>query len=202
MRGEPVTLLGRGILAGLVGVLGNELVARYKIRVGSEIGSASLVADGQHSRVDGLTSLAAFLGLLGVFLGRQFDVPALALADPIAGFVITLAIAWILVEVGRDIVGRLMDAIDPTIVDEMERIAESVEGVDHVHDVRARWLGHNITMELHICVAGEQTLNEAHTLSEQVREELMYHIPRVNDVLIHIDSHENYHHQMKGVEIP
>ena len=84
----------------------------------------------------------------------------------------------------------------------MERIAESVEGVDHVHDVRARWLGHNITMELHICVAGEQALDAAHALSEQVREELMHHIPRVNDVLIHVDSHENYHHQMKDVEIP
>lgn len=201
VRGEPVTLLGLGMLAGLVGMLGNELVARYKIRVGNEIGSASLVADGQHSRVDGLTSLAAFLGLLGVYLGRQFDIPALALADPIAGFIITLAIAWILVQVGRDIVGRLMDAIDPAIVDEMERIAERVAGVDHVHDVRARWLGHNITMELHICVAGDQTLNAAHALGEIVREELMHHIPRLNDVLIHFDSHESYH-EKAAVELP
>jgi cation diffusion facilitator family transporter len=190
VRGEPITLLGLGMLAGLVGVVGNEAVARYKIRVGNEIGSASLVADGQHSRVDGLTSLAAFLGLLGVFLGRQFDIPGLALADPIAGFVITLAILWILVDVGADVVGRLMDAIDPAIVEEMERIATSVEGVSSVHNLRARWLGHNITMEIHICVAGGQTLAEAHALGEKVRHELLHHIPRLSDVIVHADPQD------------
>lgn len=195
VRGQPVTLLGWGMLAGLVGMLGNELVARYKIKVGSEIGSASLVADGQHSRVDGLTSLAAFLGLLGVYLGRRFDVPMLALADPVAGFVITLAIVWILFEVGRDILGRLMDAIDPAIVDEMERIVSGIEGIHHVHDVRARWLGHNITVEMHICMDGERTLLEAHDLSERAREELLHHVPRLSNVIIHVDAHESYHQE-------
>lgn len=202
VRGEPLRLLELGMVAGLVGVAGNELVARYKIKTGEEIGSAALVADGQHSRVDGLTSLAAFLGLLGVFLGRRLDVPELALADPIAGFIITGAIIWILVNVGRDIVDRLMDAIDPEIVEEMERIASKVEGVHHVHDVRARWMGHNITMELHICVAGNRTVDEAHALSEEVRHELLHHIPRLSDAIIHVDSHESYHQSEKKVQIP
>ena len=190
IRGEPVTLLGWGMLAGLVGVFGNEAVARYKIAVGTRIGSASLVADGQHSRVDGLTSLAAFLGLLGVFVGRQFDITVLALADPIAGFVITLAIVWILVDVGRDIVSRLMDAIDPAIIDRMEQVASAVKGIQHVHAVRARWVGHRITMEVHVCVDGTLPLAEAHALGERVRHELLEHIERLHDVIVHSDPHE------------
>lgn len=201
VRGEELTLLGWGMLAGAVGIAGNEGVARYKIRVGKEIGSASLVADGQHSRVDGLTSLAALLGLFGVYLGRVLDIPMLALADPIAGFVITLAIAWILFDVGHDIIARLMDAIDPAIVDEMERIAAQTGDVDHVHDIRARWLGHNIVMEVHVCVDGDKTVDQAHDLAETVRHDLLHHIPRLSDVIVRIDSHEKYHEEQR-VSLP
>jgi cation diffusion facilitator family transporter len=187
---ERPTLIGWSIVASVVGMIGNEMVARYKIRVGKKIGSASLVAEGHHSRIDSLTSLAAGAGLVGVVLGFP-------LADPIAGFVITFAILGILVEVGRGILSRLMDAMEPETIDRIEKIAASVKGVQEVHDVRARWLGHNITVELHICIDGDKSLIDAHAICEEVRHELLEHVPRLSDVIVHADpveSFPNEHH--------
>ncbi len=112
------TQIGWGIMAALVGFAGNEAIAQYKIRVGKRINSQPLVADGQHSRTDGLTSLAAAAGLFLTALG----VPK---ADPVAGLLISVAILYILVDVGREVLGRLMDAVDPAII---ARIRAQAEG--------------------------------------------------------------------------
>ncbi|MBI4315363.1 MAG: cation transporter [Chloroflexi bacterium] len=188
-------LIGASIVAAVVGMVGNEAVARYKIRVGEKIGSAVLVAEGRHSRIDSLTSLAAGIGLVGVWLGFP-------LADPIAGLVITLAIAGILWEVGRDILGRLLDAIEPETVDEIARLASGVSGVQEVRGIRVRWLGHNITVELQICVDGRLPVTDAHTIAERVRGELLGHMPKINDVIVHVDPVETYagEHHLKGDE--
>ena len=100
--------------AGVIGFAGNELVALYRIRVGRRIGSAALVADGLHARTDGLTSLAVVLGAAGV----AARLPA---ADPIVGLLITVAILVVLRDAARDVFRRLMDAVDPDLVDAAER---------------------------------------------------------------------------------
>lgn len=180
ISGSVPTNLGWGILAGMIGFLGNEIVAQYRIRVGKEIGSAALVADGQHARIDGLTSLAAVAGLIGVWLGFP-------LADPLAGFVITLAILGIVWEVGRDILGRLLDAIEPETVDQIEQITASVPGVEQFHGVRARWLGHQVYIELHIDVDPQLTVAQGHAIAEEVRHRLLHQIPRLTDIIVHVD---------------
>ena len=121
---EPAEVTNLGLLAtaGVVGFIGNELVAIYRIRVGTEIGSQALVADGLHARTDGLTSIAVVVAAAGVWLGFP-------LADPIIGLVITVAILWILRDAARAVFRRLMDAVDPELVDEVERVAAAVEGV-------------------------------------------------------------------------
>lgn len=182
---ERPTLIEWGIVASVVGMIGNEIVARYKMSVGKKIGSAAMIAEGQHSRIDGLTSLAAGAGLVGVLLGFP-------LADPIAGFLITFAILGIVWEVGRDILGRLMDAMEPETIDQIEKLAASVEGVEHVHDVKARWMGHKITVELHITVDGHSTVIQGHAIGEEVRHELLEHVPRLTDVIVHVDPVESY----------
>jgi cation diffusion facilitator family transporter len=182
---ERPRLIEWGIVASVVGMLGNEVVARYKIRVGKRIGSAALVAEGHHSRIDSLTSLAAGAGLVGVLLGFP-------LADPIAGFIITFAILGIVWEVGREILSRLMDAIEPQTVAEIERIAGGVEGVREVADVKARWLGHNITVELCVSVDNNLSVVDGHTIGEQVRHELLGHVERISEVIVHVDPVEAF----------
>ena len=109
----PVEHLGWVAAAGVVGFVGNELVALYRIRVGRRIGSAALVADGLHARTDGFTSLAVVLGAGGVALGFP-------LADPIVGLLITVAILAVLRTAARDVFRRLMDGVDPELVDAAE----------------------------------------------------------------------------------
>jgi cation diffusion facilitator family transporter len=126
------------VAAGLIGFAGNELVAVYRIRVGQRIGSAALVADGVHARLDGFTSLSVVLGAVGVLLGFP-------LADPVIGLLIAASIVFLLWGTVKSIGARLMDAVDPDLVHRAEHAMEGVDGVVAVHDVRLRWVGHRLT---------------------------------------------------------
>jgi len=176
----PTTYLGLGMAAALIGAVGNEIVAAYKIRVGKAIGSAALVADGQHSRADALTSIGAFLGILGVFWGLPW-------ADPLMGLLISVAILYIAWDTGRDVIARVMDAIEPEAVEKIERVAGAVDGVRGVDEVRARWIGHRVRVELAIQVDPKLTVAEGHRIAEEVRHELLHHIPRVTDAHVHVN---------------
>jgi cation diffusion facilitator family transporter len=122
-------------IAAVIGFLGNEFVAQYRIRVGRRIGSAALVADGLHARTDGFTSLAVLLGAGGVALGWQQ-------ADPITGLLITIAILGALRSAILQVGARLMDAVDPGLVDQATSAVLRVRGVDDVRELRIRWIGH------------------------------------------------------------
>ena len=137
---QPVTNLGWVLAAGLIGFAGNELVAVYRIRVGRRIGSAALVADGVHARTDGFTSLAVVAGVIGIWLGFP-------LADPIVGLLISAAIVVLLIGTSRDIGRRLLDGVDPGLVEKAERTVASVPGIDTVDDLRMRWSGHRLMVE-------------------------------------------------------
>ena len=177
---HPVTNLGWVAAAGVVGFLGNELAARYRIRVGRQIGSAALIADGHHARTDGFTSLAVVLGAGGVALGWR-------LADPLVGLAITVAILGVLRGAARDVYRRLMDAVDPALVDQVEHEASAVVGVQRVADVRVRWVGHELRAELNVAVAGDLHVHEAHDVAEEVRHALLHHVRRLADATIHTD---------------
>lgn len=173
--------IGWGVAAALFGFVGNEALAQYKLRVGRRIGSQPLIVDGQHSRTDGLTSLAAAVGLaLSGWVGiRQ--------ADPIAGLVISVAILYILVEVGRDVLARLMDSVEPHVVDEVETRARAVPGVRAVADVRARWSGRQLYVALNIQADARLTLADAHGIAERVRQEVLAHVQGASTVDVHVD---------------
>jgi cation diffusion facilitator family transporter len=180
MSGEAPSHVWVSMAAALVGVVGNEAVALYKIRVGREVNSASLVADGLHSRIDGLASVGAFVGLAGVALG--FD-----RADPLAGLAITLVIVWTAVGAIREVLWRLLDRVDPHIVHEIEHVAEAVPGVQGVHDVRVRWAGRSLFAVLAILLEPTLPLEEAHAIAERVRHELLHHVNGLAMVDVHMD---------------
>lgn len=177
---EPVSNLGLLVAAGVVGFLGNELVALYRIRVGREIGSAALVADGYHARTDGLTSLAVVFGAAGVFLGFPQ-------ADTIMGLIITVAILWVLKGAAKQVFGRLMDAVDPALVDQIEEKAAKVPAVESVEGVRVRWIGHRLEASLHATVNCELTVAAGHSIAETVRHDLLHDVRRLGSVLVHVD---------------
>lgn len=177
---EPFSHIPWVIVAGCVGFLGNELIAMYRIRVGKQIGSAALVADGHHARVDGLTSLAVLFGAIGVAAGY----PA---TDPIVGLVIMVVILFVVRDAAVRVWHRLTDAVEPGVVDSIEHAAATVAGVGAPHDVRVRWLGHRLVTELHVTVNEDLPTHQSHQLAEEVEVALRKAQPRLSQVVVHVD---------------
>lgn len=165
-------------VAGVVGFAGNELVAQYRIRVGREIGSAALVADGLHARTDGLTSLAVVLGAAGVALG--FD-----LADPLIGLVITVAILGVLRQAAREVFARLMDAIDPEVLESVERTLAATPGVLAVGDVKVRWIGHALRAECEVLVDDGLSVVQGHQIAHDAEARLLRDVSRLTTTIVH-----------------
>ncbi|MFF3462804.1 cation diffusion facilitator family transporter [Streptomyces sp. NPDC001984] len=177
---RPVSHVAAVAVAALVGFVGNEWVARYRIRVGREIGSAALVADGLHARTDGFTSLAVLLGAGGSALGLQ-------LADPLVGLAITAAIMLVLRDAAREVFRRVMDAVDPALVDRAERAVGAVPGVRGVGELRLRWIGHRLRAEVALVVDGEATVRQAHAIAVEAEHALLHAVPRLTAALVHAD---------------
>ncbi len=170
------------IAAGLIGALGNELVARYRIMVGRDIGSEALIVDGNHARSDALTSLA----VVAAGIGALFDV---AWVDPVAGLIVAAAILWILVRSTRRIARRVLDGIEPEIVDDVESTILGVPGVRGITDVRVRWHGHQLRVAASIAVDDELTVREGHEKAHEVEDALHHHFSMPLSALVHVYPH-------------
>jgi cation diffusion facilitator family transporter len=177
---RPVSNLIAVAVAAVIGFAGNELVARYRIRVGRKIGSAALVADGLHARTDGFTSLAVLLGVGGVALGWDR-------ADPVVGLVITVAILAVLRQAAREIYRRLMDAVDPALVDQVEQTLRATPGVLGVGQVRLRWIGHRLRAECEVIVDPGASAVQAHQVAVNAEHNLLHALPRLSAALVHAD---------------
>ena len=187
---QDVSYVWALIAASVVGFLGNEGVAVFRIRIGKQIGSAALVADGHHARVDGITSLAVFFGALGILLGFP-------MADPIAGLVIAVIILGVLWQSGKAIFLRLLDGTDPEIIENIRHVVNSVSGVQEVTEVRARWSGHRLYAEVNVTIGQDGDTERGHDIVKRVRHELMHQFPNLSWLTIHVDpvyaSGEEHH---------
>ncbi|MGH9222439.1 MAG: cation diffusion facilitator family transporter [Acidimicrobiales bacterium] len=177
---SDVRNLGLVAAAAIIGMVGNELVALYRIRVGRRIGSAALVADGLHARADGLTSLAVLLGAVGVALGWKQ-------ADAVVGLLIAVAIVVVLVQAARGVGERLLDAVQPELVDQAEKIVAAVPGVQTVGELRIRWIGHRLQAETRIVVDRDLDVAQAHGIAEDAHHALLHELPMLASAVVHLD---------------
>ena len=177
-------------IAAIIGFIGNETVATFRIRVGKDIGSAALVADGYHARIDGLTSLAVLFGAVGILLGYPF-------ADPIIGLLITIAIARIVWDSAKAVFSRLLDGVDPGMVNEIQHAITHVNDVKEVTQIRVRWLGHRLRAEVNVAVNPNLTVESAHDIAVEVQHQLLHHLSYLSQATVHIDpmgaSGEEFH---------
>ncbi|WP_406055657.1 cation diffusion facilitator family transporter [Kribbella sp. NBC_00889] len=176
---QPITNSGVVLAAGLIGFAGNELVAVYRIRVGRKIGSAALVADGLHARTDGFTSLGVVIAALGVMAGFP-------LADPIIGLLITVAILVVLKGAATDIYRRLMDAVEPELVDAADRSLRGVMGVREVTNLQLRWTGHRLRAETSVTVDPVLDVVAAHAVAVDAEHALLHGVPRLISATVHV----------------
>jgi cation diffusion facilitator family transporter len=188
---QPVGHLLAVAIASLFSFAGNEAVAVFRIRVGKQIESAALIADGYHARIDGLTSLAVLVGAAGVWLGFP-------LADPIVGLVITIAIVRVVWQSARLVFTRVLDGVDPGITDEIRHTAGHTAGVETVSQVRARWLGHHLHAEVNVAVGDRLSVVQGHAIAKEVRHALMHRFSYLSSVTVHVDpaseAGEEFHH--------
>jgi cation diffusion facilitator family transporter len=174
----PLTHLGWVAAAGIVGFVGNEVVAGYRIKVGRRIGSAALEADGRHARTDGLTSLGVVAGAVGVALG-------LPLADPIVGLLIAGAICYVMVSAARHVFARLLDGVDPAFVATAHDVLNAQPAVLEVRRVRMRWVGHRLEADVDLDVDPALTLNDGHRVAHEAEHALGHAIQKLSTVVVH-----------------
>lgn len=180
MNPQPLTNLGWLAAAALLGFLGNEGVAILQIRVGRKIGSAAMIADGLHARTDGLTSLAVLLAVVGSWFGYP-------LVDPIIGLLIGIAIVFITWDAMKTIWYRLMDAVDPSLIDSAEAVISENTAVLGIRRLRMRWVGHCLHAEVYVLVNPDLKTSESHQIAEQVRHAMFHEFPDLTDINVHID---------------
>lgn len=180
MHPQALEYLGAVMVASVIGFVGNEGVAVFRIRVGRQIGSAALIADGYHARVDGWTSLAVLVGAIGVWAGYP-------LADPLIGLVISVAIFAIVWQSARLVLARALDAVEPDVVDTVTHAAGHVPDVEEISAVRARWIGHRLHVELHVTVPASLSVAAGHAIAKEVRHRLLHHLPHLGSIMVHVD---------------
>ena len=189
---QPHEIQHLGAVAGasLLGFAGNELIAVLRIRTGRQIGSAALVADGYHARIDGLTSLGVLVGVIGVWFGYPQ-------ADPFVGLVITIVIFKIVWDSGKSLFSRLLDGVDPEVIDEVRHAADHVAEVLEVTEVRVRGLGHRLLADVNIAIKSDLSVEQGHQIAREVRHQLLHHLPYLANATIHVDpvsaSGEHHH---------
>ena len=176
---QPITYVWVVLAAGIIGFAGNELVAVYRIRVGRKIGSAALVADGLHARTDGFTSLAVAAGAIGVMAGFP-------LADPIVGLLITVAILVVLKSAATEVFGRLMDGVEPALVDQAEEVLRQTPGVAGVESIKLRWIGHQLHAETSVEVDDGLDVRAAHDVAHLAEDRLRQIVPKLSDATVHV----------------
>jgi len=177
---QPVDYLWAVMVASVIGFIGNEAVAVFRIRVGRQIGSAALIADGYHARVDGWTSLAVLAGAIGIHAGFP-------LADPVVGLLISAAILVIVWPSARGVLLRMLDGVETEALEAIGHAARHVAHVEEVSDVRARWVGHRLHAEVSVTVPRGLSVGEGHEIAKEVRHQLLHHLPHLGRVVVHVD---------------
>jgi cation diffusion facilitator family transporter len=173
-----VTHLPAVAVAAVVGCVGNEIAAQVRIRTGRRIGSAALVADGLHARTDAVTSLAVLLSAGGAALGWRW-------ADPVVGLAIAAAIVTVTWSAARQVLARLMDAVDPDLVAKARGVLAGTPSVAAVDSVRLRWIGHALHAEVDLAVPDDLTLREAHDVAHAAEQRLCHDVPRLAAATVH-----------------
>ncbi|MFQ4139286.1 cation diffusion facilitator family transporter [Nodosilinea sp. PGN35] len=182
---QPLDHLGALAAAAVIGFIGNEVVALFRLRVGREINSAALVADGLHARADGLVSLAVLVSAVGVGLGFPW-------ADPAMGLVITLVLLRVVWQSTQTVFTRLLDGVEPEMLDRLRH--EVDHGVEDaaaaVTAVKARWLGHRLYGEVSLAVEPGLSVAAGEAIASRLRTHLHQQLPYLAEVTIQVQPRQ------------
>ncbi|MFT4577778.1 MAG: cation diffusion facilitator family transporter [Nitrospinales bacterium] len=173
---------GLAATIAILSVLINEGLYRYTRKIGETSKSPSLIANAWHHRTDAISSIAAFIGILGAWNG-------IAIMDPLAGGLVGLMVCKVGYDFSREGFRDLMDtALSEEHTKKIFAILNEIPEVIHFHDLRSRTIGGEILIDVHILVDPEMTVTEGHGVAEVVRRNVIKAFDNVQDVLVHVDG--------------
>ena len=162
--------------------------------VGRRSGSRVLLANAWHHRSDAISSVAALVGIGGA----QWGIP---LMDPIAGVLVAGLIIKTGIDIGYESIRELTDeSVEEEVISELGHILAEIDGVDHFHEMRARRMGPQLLVDLHIEVDSMMSISAAHQVAERVRLRILDELPAVNEVLVHVDAEDDFVESKGGIE--
>ena len=174
------------LVATITTIVVKEALFRYKFWMGRKLDSPALIAEAWHHRSDAFSSVATMIGIAGAILGG----PRFAILDPVAALVVAGIIVWVGLRVFRETSEKLMDARAPEkVIDEIRQAILQVEGVAGVEKLRVRRSGFDYYVDVHVEVKGDMTVEKSHHVAQRAREEVSAKIPKVKDMLVHIEPY-------------
>ena len=178
------------VAAAFLTIIIKEWLYRFTVKTGAQLVSPSLLAIAKDHRKDAITSISTLVGVGGAFFGFGF-------MDPLAAGLTAFFILHIGYQTFRDAAHDLMDgSVPPDFIVEVTRLAESVERVEHVHDIRGRRSGQYMIIDLKLEMDPAMTVKESHDIASKVKRLIFDGFPNVGDVMIHINPHDEAHEDL------
>ena len=166
-------------IMAIFGIFINYGISSYIIRIGKQINSPAIVADGKHQRTDIFSSIAVLFGVIAANMGYP-------ILDPIVGFIIGVLILKTAFEIGKENIDNIMGKIpSEELISEIERIANNTKGAHNAHNIKVDYMGAYATVTLHIKVKGDMTVDDAHKIIHVVQNNIVNEIPIIKSATVH-----------------
>ena len=178
------------VAAAALTIIIKEWLYRFSSATGRQLESPSLLAIAQDHRKDALTSIATLAGVVGAVLGW-------GIMDPLAAALTSFFILHIGWETFRGAAHDLMDgSVHGEYIQDVTALAEAVEHVEHVHEIRARRSGQYVIIDLKLDMDPEMTVKQSHDVATEVKRRIFERFSNVGDVMIHINPHDEEHEDL------
>ena len=171
------------IAAAFISIVVKEALYWYTIKVGRRIRSLVIVGNAWHHRTDALSSVAVLIGVGAVYIN-----PAWHIADSLAAILVSILIFKVAASLIWTTLKEVVDtAPDKEVLRQLSDYAETVDGVRQAHDIKARYSGSQILVEIHIVVDPDLSVREGHSIAKAVKRKLLANVDDVSEVIIHVD---------------
>lgn len=169
------------LTAAVVSIITKEWMYWFTRAAAKKINSGALMADAWHHRSDALSSIGAFVGILGARMGFP-------ILDPIASIVICIFIEKAALDIFKDSMDKMVDKSCPDdLVQKMREAILKQAGVEEIDEIKTRLFGSKIYVDVEIAMDGQKSLNEAHGVAEQVHQVIEREFPDVKHCMVHVN---------------
>lgn len=178
---EPGTL---AFVAAVVSIVFKELLYQYTVYKGRKLNSQAVVANAWHHRSDAFSSIGTMIGIGGaILLGDAWRV-----LDPIAAVVVSFFIIKVSFKLLLPATNELLEKSLPAEVEnQILQIALSQPGVSYPHHLRTRRIGARYSIDLHVCMDGDISLDQAHQTATNIEHLLRDTFGQDTYINIHVE---------------